>query len=101
VGCLIGKGVTSELAAWHDCSLGVIMKGEGAPAHHVTPGPRAGPWWVELKKKAWIRRQGNAQAAKTPCMWCAWWGVLEGCVWRVHPISLTHWSHCVSFGCPP
>jgi hypothetical protein len=23
------------------------MKGAGAPAHHVTPGPRAGPWWVE------------------------------------------------------
>jgi hypothetical protein len=28
--------------------LGVIMKGAGAPAHHVTPGPRAGPWLVEL-----------------------------------------------------
>ena len=27
-------------------------------------------------------------------------GVLEGCDWRVHPISLTHWSHCASFGCP-
>jgi hypothetical protein len=43
VGCLIGKVATSELASSHDCSLGVIMKGAGAPAHHMTPGPRAKP----------------------------------------------------------
>ena len=27
------EGATSEAAAWHDCSLGVIMKGAGAPDH--------------------------------------------------------------------
>jgi hypothetical protein len=48
VGCLIGKGAISEAAAWHDCSLGVIMKGTGAPAHRATLGPRAGPWLVGL-----------------------------------------------------
>jgi hypothetical protein len=67
VGCLKGKGATPEAAAWHDCSLGVI-NGAGAPAHHVTPGPRAGPWLVELSLESLDVRETHKLQKR--CAWC-------------------------------
>jgi hypothetical protein len=93
VGGLIGKGATSEAAAWHDCSLGVIMNGAGAPAHNVTPGPKAGPWLVELSLARLADRKTRKLQKRRAC------GVHGGGVEGLRLACASDFSHSLESLC--